>query len=91
MEIQRQITELTSEKWRFTFLDNVIYLDSYFLLEKESKRHKNVKVIKKYERINERDNTMTESDVIVTDELKEEVLKQFMSTIKVIKWSERRK
>ncbi len=89
MEIQKQIDELTFEKWRFIFLDKTIYLDAYYLLQKESKRHKNFKVLKKYERLSRRDSTMIETEVPFTDEIKTEALNQFVSKIKVIKWSER--
>jgi len=89
MEIQKQIDELTFERWRFYFLNETLYLDSYYLLQKESRRHKNFKVLKKYERLMGRDNTLTESEVPFSDELKMEALNKFVSTIKVIKWSER--
>ena len=89
MEIEKQIDELTFEKWRFTFIDKAIYLDAYYILQKESKRHRNFRVLKKYERLFDRDSTMTEGEVPFTDEIKTEALNQFVSKIKVIKWSER--
>ena len=89
MEIEKQIDDLTFEKWRFTFMYGTIFLDGYSLLQKETKRHKNFRVMKQYDRIMSRDNTITESEVPFTDELKVEVLNQFVSTIKVLKWSER--
>jgi hypothetical protein len=36
-----------------------------------------------------RGNTITEIEVPFTDELKAEALNQFVSTIKILKWSER--
>ena len=89
MEIEKQIDDLTFERWRFTFTYGTIFLDGYFLLQKESKRHKNFRVLKQYNRIIGRNNTMLESEVPFTDELKAEALNQFVSTIKVLKWSER--
>ncbi|MEB3150553.1 MAG: hypothetical protein VKL60_16265 [Sphaerospermopsis sp.] len=90
MEIQKQIDELTFEKWRFTFMDGSrIYLDGYSLLQKESKRHKTFKVLKYYDRLSSRDSTMLESEVPFTDELKQQALSQFVSKIKVLRWSER--
>ena len=87
--MEKQIDDLTFVRWRFTFINNTLYLDGYFLLQKESKRHKKFKVIEKYNRLMVRDNTLKESEVPFTDELKAEAINQFVSKIKVIKWSER--
>lgn len=89
MEIEKQIDELTLERWRFSFIDRNIYLESYCVLQKESKRHRNYRTLKKYEKLSKRDSNTEESDVPFTDELKVEALNQFVSTIKVLKWSER--
>jgi hypothetical protein len=89
MQIEKQIDELTFERWRFAFMHGTIFLDGYCLLQKESKRHKNFRVLKQYDRIMGRNNTIVESDVPFTEELKTEALNQFISKIKVLKWSER--
>jgi hypothetical protein len=89
IEIIKQVEELTFEKWRFYLKDNNIYLDAYFLMSKESKKHRNFKIIKSYERLRERYATMKEDEVPFSDELKSEVLAKYVDTIKVIKWSER--
>ena len=89
MKIEKQIDELTLERWRFSFIDRNIYLESYYVLQKESKRYKNYRTLKKYERLSKRDSNTEESEVPFTDELKAEALNQFVSTIKVLKWSER--
>lgn len=89
MEIEKQIDELTFERWRFSFIDRNIYLESYYVLQKESKRHRNYRILKKHERLSKRDSNTEESEVPFTDELKAEALNQFVSTIKVLKWSER--
>ena len=91
MEIIKQIDELTFQKWGFTFIDRILFLNSYCICKKESKRHKNFKTLKSYERLDGRGSNMTEDEVPLTDELKMEVINQFMSTLKVIKWSERYK
>ena len=88
MEIEKQIDDVTFERWRFTFMDGTIFLAGYCLLQKESKRHRNFRVLKQYDRIMGRSNTIVESEVPFTDELKAEALNQFVSTIKVLKWSE---
>jgi hypothetical protein len=89
MEIEKQIDDLTFERWRFTFMYGAIFLDGYCLLQKENKRKRTFKVLKQYERIMGRGNNITETEVPFTDELKAEALNQFVSTIKVRKWSER--
>lgn len=89
MQIEKQIDDLTFERWSFTFMHGAIFLDAYHLLQKENKRKRNFKVIKQYDRIMDRANTITEIEVPFTDELKAEALNQFVSTIKVLKWSER--
>ena len=89
MKIEKRIDELTLEKWGFVIIHQNIYLDSYYLLEKESKKHRNYKFIKKYERLNKRDSNIEERDVPFTDDIKQEALNQFISRIKVLKWSER--
>ena len=47
VEIHKQIDELTVEQWNFGLINDTLYLNSYFLLKKESKRHKNFKFLKK--------------------------------------------
>lgn len=89
MEIEKKIDELTIEKWRFCYMYDIIFLDGYELLKKESPRHKKFNIIKQYERIMYKNNNITESEVPLSDELKAEVLNMFMSNIKVLKWSER--
>lgn len=89
MEIEKRIDDLTFERWWFIFLYGSIFLDGYCLLQKESKRHKNFRVLKQYNRTMGRSNTIVESEVPFTNELKAEALNQFVSTIKVLKWSER--
>ena len=89
MEIEKQIDELTIQRWRFIFIDGNIYLESYYVLQKESKRHRNYRTLKKYERLSKRDSNMEENEVPLTTELKEEALNQFVYKIKVLKWSER--
>ena len=89
MEIVKQIDDLTFERWRFTFMYGTIFLDGYCLLQKENKRKKNFKVLKQYDRIMGIGNNITETEVPFTDELKAEVLSQFVYMIKVRKWSER--
>ena len=89
IQIEKKIDELTFERWTFTWIDKHIYLDGYVVLKKESKAHKKYNVLKRYNRLMGRDNTMLESDVPFTTEIKAEAYDQFVSKIKVLKWSER--
>lgn len=90
MEIERKINDLTIEKWRFTSLMyGNIFLDEYYLLQKESKGHRTYKVLKKYSRIMSRSNTILESEVPLPDDLKKEVFDKFISEIKILKWSDK--
>ena len=47
------------------------------------------KVVKKYSRLDEKKSNITENEIPFNDNIKTEILNQFFSTIKVIKWSER--
>lgn len=87
--IEKKIDELNIERWGFAFIDKTIYLNSYSLLQKESKMHRKFKVLKSYERLSGRGSTMKENEVPFSDELKAEALNKFVSTIKVKLWSEK--
>ncbi len=93
IQIEKQIDDLTIERFRFTTLSNgeaILYLDSYFLLQKENKRMRNYKVLKRYERLSGRDSTITEDEIPLTAGIKAEAIEEFISKIKVLKWSERK-
>ena len=90
MQIEKQINELCLERWTFIFIDKTIYLDSYILFNKERKRSKKFNILKKYNRTMNRDNTILESDVPFTSEIKSAALRQFVDRIKVLKWNERK-
>ena len=89
MEIERTIDDLTIERWTFIILQNNIYLNSYVLLQKESKSKRNFNILMKYDRIFNRNSTIKESEVPFTNELKQDVLNKYISTIKVLKWSDK--
>jgi hypothetical protein len=90
MEIEKQVDELTIERWTFTWIDKTIFLDKYVLLQKESKRKRIYSRIKHYDRIMGRNSTIKESDVPLSEDLKAEVLAKFIANIRVIKWEERK-
>lgn len=89
MEIEKKIDELTIQRWRFIYIMGNIYLNYYVILQKESKRHRNYKTLKLYDRIMTRNNTLTEDQVPLSDDLKAEVMSLFTKNIKVMKWGQR--
>ena len=82
--------ELTKVTYDFYLLDGVLYLDVYREWEKSTKRS-GYKFKRGYDRLNERDSHFKESEVPLTDEIKKEALKEFISKLSVKKWSERGK
>jgi hypothetical protein len=88
MRILKQIDELTQEEYSFYFCDGtILVLDTYRLSKKESKRKKNYTTIKWYNRLSLKDSTMTETEVPLTDEIKNEILQEFFKTISVTTWN----
>ena len=87
--IQKQIDELTEERFEFYQTENKLYLDKYFVSKRESTRKRNYHPIVRYDRLRERDNTITEDQVPFTDEIKAQAIKQYVDSIKCLKWSER--
>jgi hypothetical protein len=88
MTIEKQIDELTKETFRFWIKDNLIILDSYYFFRRENTRKRNYNVLKKYERLNGRDNNITLQEVPLTEELKAEVLEEYTKTLKIMTWEE---
>lgn len=89
MEIVKQIDELTQEVWNFCFINGNLYLDSYFIKKRENNKKRVYRCIKNYDRIYSRNNNITEDEVPLPEEIKQEALRLFTSSIKVLKWSER--
>lgn len=89
MQITKQINELTIEKWRFSYVDGHIILDSYKIEVRENSRKKNFQVSRIYDRHMERKSNMLEKDVPLSEEIKAEAKERFFRSIKVMKWNER--
>jgi hypothetical protein len=89
--IEREIDELTIERFEFYQTDNKLYLDKYYIMKRESKRKRIYNLVrsKLYNRLMERDSTLTEAQVPFTDEIKALAIKQYTDSIKCLKWSER--
>ena len=65
-----------------------IWLDSYRLELRKTVRHK-FKLEEYYDRLDNRNSNLTENQVILFDEIKEQAKFRLISQIKVQKWSER--
>lgn len=90
IELKKQIDELTIEEYTFYFMDNgMLFLNTYRLAQKENKRQRSYRTLKKYDRISSRESTITEDDVPFSPELKQEAIDTLTSQIKCLKWSER--
>jgi hypothetical protein len=87
--IEKQIDELTIERFEFYQTENKLYLDKYFIMKRENTRKRNYNTVVRYDRLRERDNTITEAEVPFTDEIKTQAINQFTNSIKCLKWSER--
>ena len=86
--VEHIIDDLNKEVWGFWYDDRskTLYLDKYLIMYRESKRH-SWKVSKKYYRVIERDNSINLKDVPLTDEIKEQALKEHIKDIVVKKWN----
>jgi hypothetical protein len=89
--IEKRIDELSIETFEFYQTDNKLYLDKYYVMRRDdiNKRKYKIDRSKYYYRLMERDSTITEAQVPLTDEIKAQAIKQFVDTIKCLKWSER--
>lgn len=86
--VEKTIDDLTLEKFTFITLDHKLYLDTYSIRKRESKRH-TYKLIKLYNRLSTRDSSMTEDEVPFTLGIRAEALQMYKDTLKCLKWSER--
>jgi hypothetical protein len=89
--VEKRIDTLTVETFEFYQTDNKLYLDKYYIKRRENERKRNYNVDKSryYNRIMERDSTLTEAQVPFTDEIKALAIKQYVDSLKCLKWSER--
>ena len=88
MIIEKQIDELTKEQFGFRIFDNVIVFDSYNLFLRENKTKRKYRSIKCYDRLHTRNSNITLEQVPLTEEIKTEVLQEYIKTLKVMTWEE---
>jgi|DEB0MinimDraft_10_1074344.scaffolds.fasta_scaffold01477_15 hypothetical protein len=89
MRFEIQLNELQKEIWDFTLIQNTLFLDFYSFEERESTRKRKYLSIKRYDRIMNRQCTMKESEVMLTEEIKNKALTEYFKTIDCKKWSEK--
>jgi len=88
MTIEKQIDELTKEQFRFWVNGNIIILDYYNLFSLENKNKRKYNSIKCYDRLYTRNSNITLEQVPLTEEIKNEVLQEYIKTLKVMTWEE---
>lgn len=77
---------LTVEKWRFCVIDTRIILDDYTKVVLPSRRHKIGTEVAHYNRLSERKNTITETEVPWDDSIASEALAAYVKQVKVGRW-----
>lgn len=90
MTIEKQIDELTKHRFDFWVNGNLIILSTYFLLSRENTRKRNYNIVKRYDRLSDRDSSITLEEVPFTQEIKQEALQKYIETLKVCTWNEYR-
>jgi len=85
---EKQIDELTKEQFSFWVKDNIIILDSYYLLSRENTRKRSWNRVKKYERLSGRDSNTPVQEVPLTEEIRNEAKLAFIRTLEVMTWEE---
>lgn len=87
-----QIDGHTQDEWIFIFLDNVLYLDGYMRLNKPPGKRK-YQVSSLYQRIkyDNRPQHLKESEVPLTESIKDKAHTLFCDQVKVLAWSEKSK
>lgn len=88
MTIEIKIDDLNKEIYRFWENGTTLILDSYYLLNRESKRKQKWNYLKIYERLSKKDSNMLESEVPFTESIKQLVLEEYVKLLSVKTWSD---
>lgn len=90
IEIEINADSSSVEVYVFTLLDTNLVLTEFGIkIRPLGKRKFSYK--KLYDRIYDRDNKINESEIIITDEIKERVKNEYFNLVKVVKHSELKK
>jgi hypothetical protein len=88
MTITKQIDELTKEEFSFWENGNILIFDSYHLFSRENTRKRTWNKVKVWERLSGRNTNMLFEYVPLTEEIRQEVLQEYIKTLKVMTWVE---
>lgn len=91
-QIEIKKDDLNMEDYDFYYFDDkkILVLDTYRKMSRQTKRH-GWKVDSYYSRLRERDSSLKEQEVPLTEEIKKMAFDKFVSEIKVMTQSERGK
>ena len=78
-----EIDKLNRIVYRFLIMDLNIFLKEIEILKRESTRHK-FKTTKHYDRHNQKNSIIKKEEIKLSDELKQEVLNELISKLKII-------
>ena len=85
------LDDLTLVTWDFWVYDTNLVLDSYTVEKRQTTRH-GYKTEAAYNRLPSgailMSKKLTEAEVPLTDEVREEALAKFIATLRVVRWSE---
>lgn len=88
IEVERNIDEFNKEKFSFYYNDYILYLDSYELFNRKTKKH-SFKRIKWYSRLYTRDCNLKESDVVLSEDIINMAKNEVISRLEVKFWNEK--
>ena len=81
------VEKLSKEEYSFILIDDVLWLDTYILWQRQTTRH-SFKAVKYYSRLHTRSCSISENEVVLDDYFKDLAL-QHLSKIEITKWSEK--
>jgi hypothetical protein len=80
IEIIKETDEFNREVYSFSLVGSKLILDDFKIEKRESKRHK-FKAVKIYDRHRKRESTLTIDQVVLTEDIKQEVINKMISLV----------
>jgi hypothetical protein len=80
----RREAGLDAQEWTFTIIEEQVVLQTYRVLTRETKRHKE-RGRQYYNRLNERNSTMKQAEVPLPDDVAAEALAQVLARFRVVR------
>jgi len=81
-----------TESWKFTIIDETLFLDGYTKEKKPIKKDENSDLLKSksiYDRLFTQNSNITEEETPLPEDVKEEALNEYIKKLSVKKWSEK--